>query len=190
MWLLLNVKLPLAGALQLLPDHSWIASVCLIQRCVFAGSAGYSCNRFLQCSKRKTFYKRCTDYNWNNFLLSGDRTIFRGFLPKQPWLASQPKGALACIALYIDKYTGIGTIYDSEMYTCVVLHTFMVSYGILKSHYLQWNPPYSLSCHLFSWSKWNLGLGGLQKWPMPSPESQAGVCWQLGQVVAVHCTSD
>lgn len=43
MWLLLDVKLPLAGALQLLPDHIWIASECPTQRCVFAGSAGYSC---------------------------------------------------------------------------------------------------------------------------------------------------
>lgn len=188
-WLLLNVKLLLGGALQLLAAHSWIASECPPQRFVFAGSAGYSYNRFWQCSKRK-ICKRCTDYNWKNLLLPGDGTIFRGFLPNQPWLASQPTSAwLHSPLLYIDKYNEIGTIYASETFTCMVLHAFTVSYGISKSH-LQWNPPSSLTCHLFSWSKWNLGLGGLQKWPMASAESQAGVCCQLGQVAAVDCTSD
>lgn len=123
--------------------------------------------QFWQCSKRKRC-KRCADYNWKNLLLSGDGTIFRGFLPSQPWLASQPTSAwLHSPLLYIDKYIEIGTISLSETFTRMVLHAFTVSYEILKSHYLQWNPPSSLSCHLFSWSKWNLGLGGLQKWPWP-----------------------
>lgn len=55
--------------------------------------------------------------------------------------------------LYRDKYIEIGTIYDSETFTCMVLHAFTVSYRILESHYLQWNPPSSLSCHLFSWNE-------------------------------------
>lgn len=108
-------------------------------------------------------------------------------------LASQPTPTLVCLALYlfyINKYIEIGTIYDSGTFTYMVLYASTVSYGILKSHYLQWNPPFSLSCHLFSWSKWNLDLGRLQKQPRPGTEPQAGVCYWLVQVAAVDCTSD
>lgn len=55
-------------------------------------------------------------------------------------LASQPTLTLVCLALYlfyINKYIEVGTIYNSETFTRMVLHAFTVSYGILKSHYLQ-----------------------------------------------------
>ena len=55
-------------------------------------------------------------------------------------LASHPTPTLGCLALdllYRNKYIEIGTSYDSETFTCMVLHAFTVSYGILKFHYLQ-----------------------------------------------------
>lgn len=102
------------------------------------------------------------------------QSCLEDFSPTNLGLHHNQTSALVCIALYllyIDKYIEIGTIYGFETFTRMVLHTFTVSYGILKSHYLQWNSSSSLSCHLFSWSKWNLNLGGLQKRPRPSTES-------------------
>lgn len=173
---------PLAGALQLFRDHSWIASECPTQRCVFAGSAGYSCNRLWQSCERKIFCKRCT-YNWKNLLGNGT-ILFRGFLPNQPWLASQPTSALVCIALYllyIDKYIEIGTIYDSETFTCMVLHACTVSYEILKSHYIQWNPSSSLSCHLFRWKNetWALEDCRNDQGPVLSPRLVSAASWDV-----------
>lgn len=144
----------MAGALQLFTDHSCIALAHPARRCVFACSAGSSSNGFGQRPKEKPSVggAQLRTEKIFYFWVVGQSHL-ENFYSNNLELASQPTPALVCLALYlfyINKYIEIGTIHDSETFTRMVLHAFTVSHGVLKSHYLQRNPLFYLSCHLFS----------------------------------------
>lgn len=139
MWLLLNVKLSPGRGPPAVPCPQLDCFSVQLKGVYLQALLGIHAIGSGRAPKEKSSVRGAQIVTEKNLLGNGT-ILFRGFLPSQPWLASQPTSALVCIALYllyIDKYIEIGTIYDSETFTHMVLHAFTVSYGILKSHYLQ-----------------------------------------------------
>lgn len=145
--------------------------------------------------KKNLFCKCCTGQHRRNILLSGGGTVLFGeLLLNQPW-ACITTNTHSCLLsplliLYKQVHWNRHNLWFWNIYMCGTTRFYCLIWDLKIPLFTMKSTIFLVSCHLFSWSKWNLGLGRLQKWPGPSTEPQTGVCCELVRVAAVDCTSD
>lgn len=130
------------------------------QRCVAAGSAGYLSSTVWWLPMRNLSVVHGLEQK-KPLDLSAVGPSFIELVLKQPWACiitnAQSFPLSPLLILYKQVHWNRHNLWVWTI-TRMVLHSVTVWDGISKSHYLQWNPSFSLSCHLFSWSKSKPGL--------------------------------